>query len=365
MKLTIDIRMYRASGIGTYLRQLLPIIIEEKKDWTFFLLGDTKSFSDEKIIKNDNVRLIVCRAPIYSFAEQYELIKKIPVESDLYFSPHYIAPYFYRGKMVATIHDIFHISDQNQDKTWLKNSYARIMLKRVLNNAKIIMTDSEFTRQEMIKYNLPSIEKVRVVYIGLGIEREKFSDDKLGGPGKYLLYVGNVKPHKNLRRLIDAYKTLIEQNRINIPLKIVGESENFITGMPELREEILNSKWSSLINFTGWVDHETLIDYYRHATALVHPSLYEGFGLPPLEAMACGVPAIVSRAASLPEICGEAVLYCNPFDISDIADKISQIISERELRENLVKRGYQQIKKYNWKTTAESLYTIFEEAVNL
>jgi len=362
MRITIDIRMFRSSGIGTYLRQLLPVLIEMKEGWSFNLLGNIEVMAKEKFTESENVRLIDCRSPIYSIAEQKEVIKKIPSDTDIFFSPHYNVPYFYNSRMVVTIHDIFHVSDQNKDKTWLKSLYAKTMLKAAMKKSKIIMTDSEFTKSEMIKYNLPGVNKVRVVYLGVGSCDQSVDSTK---EGEFLLYVGNVKPHKNLRRLIDAYKLLIEQKKINIPLKIVGESENFITGMPELKNEILNSEWSKLIGFTGWIDQDVLIDNYRKATVLVHPSLYEGFGLPPLEAMACGVPSVVSNAASLPEICGSAVLYCNPIDISDIADKIYQVVSNEELRIDLIQRGNQHIKKYNWNTTTKNVCSVFEEAINL
>jgi len=357
--ITVDARMVRASGIGSYLRHLLPLLISARPDYTWHLLGDKNNLCKEPWADLDNVRLIDCSSRVYSIAEQFTLLRNIP-RCDLYFSPHYVIPLFYRGTMLVTIHDIFHLADENADKTPVRSAYARTMISSAMRKARVVMTDSRFTRDEMSKYALPHTDKTRVVYLGVDLPQKPAVDTD----GKYLLYVGNVKPHKNIRRMIDAYKLLHENNKIDIPLRIVGEARNFITGIPGLRGEISDSRWKEWITFTGWISDDELVNCYRRAAALILPSLYEGFGLPPLEAMTQGCPCMVSRAGSLPEICGDAVLYCDPYDINDIADNTHRILVDIELRRKLIENGYEQARKYDWRQTAETVLSIMGEILN-
>jgi glycosyltransferase involved in cell wall biosynthesis len=363
-RITIDMRMLGASGIGTYLRNLIPLVTSMGSDITYYLLGDTEGLDRMEGLNGEHIHCIDCRTSIYSVSEQLSLVRKIP-RCDVYFSPHYNVPLLYRGKLVTTIHDIFHLADENNRKTRMRTVYARGMLSAALRKSKIVMTDSQFTLNEMRKYKLPGLDKVRVIHLGFGLENTGCHSSRKPPGNGYLLYVGNVKPHKNLRRLVDAYKLLHDENRINVPLKIVGEAERFITGMPELKEEIASSPWGRWIEFTGWIDDGMLKDCYRQATALVQPSLYEGFGLPPLEAMACGCPCVVSNAASLPEVCGDAALYCNPYDVNDIADKIYKVINDANLRLQLIERGYERVKLFSWEKTARAFLNVIDEVSQL
>ncbi|MCP4706003.1 MAG: glycosyltransferase family 4 protein [candidate division Zixibacteria bacterium] len=361
MRLVIDARMYYASGIGTYLRNLIPIIVDQRPDIKFVIFGDKNKLQQTDWASKQNVKLIHCDVPIYSIKEQIKLPKIIP-PCDLFFSPHYNVPMFYSGKMICTIHDIFHLSDENKQRTIPQYLYARLLLRSALKKSEIVMTDSAFSLNEMGKYGLPCLEKVRVVYLGFG--RDKTNTEKQSCQDKkHILYVGNVKPHKNLKRLIDAFKLLHQQKKINIPLRIVGEEKKFITGMPELRKDITESSWSKWIKFTGWVDDDELKIQYENAAVLVLPSLYEGFGLPPLEAMACGCPCVVSKAASLPEICGNAAIYCDPLKTDDIANKISTVLENSNLQLELISNGYERVKLFNWEKTAKIFLFNVEKAV--
>jgi len=361
MRLVIDARMYYASGIGTYLRNLIPVVVKKQPDFQFIIIGDKTKLAETDWAGSKNVELIDCTIPIYSIKEQLKLPGLIP-PNGLFFSPHYNIPVFYSGPKITTIHDIFHLSNENKQRTFSQYFYARAMLRLAMKKSKIVMTDSEFTLSEMKKYGLPCLEKVRVVYLGFGGQLDSYEPGN-SKKGDYLLYVGNVKPHKNLRRLIDAYKSLINANKINLPLRIVGEAEKFITGMPELKQEISKSSWSEKITFTGWIDDNELKAQYDNAAALILPSLYEGFGLPPLEAMASGCPSVVSTTGSLPEICGDASLYCDPYDVNDIAAKIVEVLENELLRRELIVKGYERLKLFNWNNTAEKFVSIVHEAV--
>ena len=362
MRLSIDCRMWNSGGIGTYLRNLVPELITLLPNYKLFLLGNNQNLKTLEI-ENKNVEIIECNSPIYSILEQYELFRKIP-KCDIFFSPQYNIPLLYRGIQVTTIHDIFHIADENKDQSFIKNIYAKTMLSVAMRKSKIVFSDSNYTLSEMKKYNLPCLEKVKIIYLSHNLENNKFIKNNIEKKNSHILFVGNIKPHKNLRRLVEAYKILNTKYKISLQLIIVGDSENFISGIPGFKEEITNSYWNKMVKFTGKISDEELIEYYQNATLLVLPSLYEGFGLPPLEAMACGCPVVVSNAASLTEICDDAALYCDPYNIEDIAKKMNEIIVDSELRDRLIEKGFKQVKKFNWRKTATTFVETLEEVLN-
>lgn len=361
--LTIDTRMLFLSGIGTCLKNLLPEIILSLSDCKIILLCDIEKIKGYEWAERENVKLINCSSDIYTLSEQLELLRKIPRDTDLFWSPHFNIPLFYKGLQVTTIHDIFHISEENADKTFFKNVYARTMLKAALSKSRIVFTDSQFTLSEMKKYNLSHLEKVKIIYYGSPLEGKRIQNKTEEQNGKHILFVGNVKPHKNIRRLVAAYKILREKYGVSLPLLIAGEYKNFRTGIPGFEEEINKSTLRKSIKFTGKISDDELYELYREASVLVLPSLYEGFGLPPLEAMSFGCPVVVSKAASLPEVCGEAALYIDPLNIEDIADKINQVLTDGLLRKALINKGFARLKKYSWKKAADEYIQQFRSII--
>ncbi|MFK5953154.1 MAG: glycosyltransferase family 1 protein, partial [Desulfobacterium sp.] len=173
----------------------------------------------------------------------------------------------------------------------------------------------------------------------------------------YFLFVGNVKPHKNLTRLLEAFELL--PSNISQELIIVGKKEGFITHDSMVEKKAVSMK--QRVHFTGYVDNELLHQYFVHADALIFPSLYEGFGLPPLEAMACGCPVLVSNAASLPEVCGDAAIYFDPYSIKDMADKIKHLLSDKALQDKMRIKGLERAKKFTWKKSALETAKTIEE----
>lgn len=356
-EITVDIRMFHSSGIGTYISNLLPLVIQLLPDIKFNLLCDVAKIKNYDWTNKSSVNLINCNSPIYSIAEQFDLIRKTPKSTDLFWSPHYNIPVLYRGKLIVTVHDLFHIADENDNQSIIKKLYAKSMLSKALRKSQIVFTVSNFTLSEMKKYKLPALEKVKVIHNGASYKNTVKTGDNMG---QYILFVGNVKPHKNIKRLVAAYKILHTRHKIILPLVIVGETEKFITGLPGFRDEIYDSSWGKWIKFTGRVSADELIATYRKAAILVLPSLYEGFGLPPLEAMACGCPVVVSQAASLPEVCGDAALYCDPLNVDDIASKIHEVLSDNTLRKTLITRGYDRVNKFDWNVTAQKYVEYIE-----
>ena len=178
---------------------------------------------------------------------------------------------------------------------------------------------------------------------------------RYGLPANYFLFVGNAKPNKNIRRMLEAYAVFRENSSEEIALAIVGKKDGLLTGVEGLDNLMDSLGLGSSVCFTGFVADEDLPILYSAARAFVFPSLYEGFGLPPLEAMACGCPVIASDAASMPEVCGEAALYVNPYDIQDMAATLQNLASSAQLADRLVNDGFRRVKNFSWDMAAASI----------
>ncbi len=353
----VDCRMALSSGVGTYIRNIIPLI-EKKTACEFFFLGKREELSAFSWCGPE--RAVSFETPLYSPLEHlvlHGLIKKM--KPGLFWSPHYNAPLIGGVRRLTTIHDVFHISRQNVEWGGLKKSYARLLLKAAMKRSALVLTDSAFTLEEMRRYGLPCAEKARVVHLGVA------TPDKAGAgnAGSHFLFVGNVKPHKNLKRLIEAYAKARLSGCPSLPLKIVGETDRFLTGEKGLPELAASLGVKGEIEFTGRVTDSELEALYLNAIALLFPSLYEGFGLPPLEAMARSVPVLASRAASLPEVCGDAALYCDPTNVDDIASGIVTISRDEALRPKLVQKGLERARLFTWEAAAEKTAEAIGEAL--
>lgn len=350
--ITVDARMINSSGIGTVIKNILKRMIVLKPEWNFFILGNLLELRKYDFFKQNNVKLISCEAPIYSIKEQIELIKKIPKETDIMWSPHYNIPIFYKGKIVVTVHDVFHLAMPQFVKGCHKRLYAKFMFQMIKYRADKIICVSKFTASELKKYVGIDQSNIKVIYNGID---EEWFNIKIGKPihnKPYLLYVGNVKPHKNLINLVKAFDLI--KDKIPHDLIIVGKKDGFITGDNNIFK--LTEKMSDRVIFTGYIDDNLLKQYYKQADLLIFPSLYEGFGLPPLEALAIGTRVICSDIPVLKEICGDMVEYFNPLDIKSISKSIIKNIIIDIKPENI-----NLLDKYNWEKSIEKYIYIIEE----
>ena len=318
MMITIDVRWLNVSGMGTYLRNVVPGILAAFSEHHFTLIGDRDEIEEIGIPDDVNVDVVSASSRMYSISEQLEIPGKIPRNTRLYFAPHYNIPLRYKGVMLVMVYDLFHLAMPQLVGGLHKRLYARYMFHEVRRRANAILTISRFTKGELIR--LTGKDRQPVYPIHLGVDETWFNINRKVNPHKnpYFLYVGNIKPHKNLGTLIRAFNSLVED--FPYDLVLVGKREGFITG--DSATILRAGEQSGRVHFTDHVDDGVLKQYMAHAEALVFPSLYEGFGLPPLEAMAAGCPVIASSAASIPEICGDAALYCDPHSSEDIAGKI-------------------------------------------
>ncbi len=354
--ITVDARMWSVSGIGTYLRNLLPRLVARDSAHQYHLLGDLQELGEERWAPRPHPRLVECRSPIYSLREQLELWRRTPRDTALFWSPHYNVPVLHRGRLLVTIHDVFHLAMPQYVSRRHQRLYAQMMFGLVRRKGVAILCDSQFTAHELVRLTQVERRKIRVVH--LGVHETWFAEP---GPRPYarpyFVFVGNVKPHKNLAALIRAFGSLVE--RIPHDLVVVGRREGFITGDP--RVERLAAALGERVHFTGLLTDAEVHAHVAHAEALLLPSLYEGFGLPALEAMACGCPVIVSHTASLPEVCGEAALYCDPLEAGNIADKMRLLLREDTLREELIEKGRERARRFQWDRCAQETGEVLEE----
>lgn len=252
------------------------------------------------------------------------------------------------NNQIITIHDVSH----ERHPEWFAKSYWRYygyMMPRVARKAHAIITVSEYSKKEINDvFGIPK-DKLFVVNCSIPAYHLNESENKPNIKEKYILSVSSFDPRKNFRRLIEAFNNIEDKT---IKLYIIGmQFQAFNT--PDL-QDLQNEN----IVMPGYVDDDRLNELYRNALFSVYPSLYEGFGIPPLESMVCGCPVIASKIDAIEEICEDAVLYIDPYNTNDITDKINLLALNIDLRNDLKARGYQQIKKYSWEKSARKVIEI-------
>ncbi len=357
--IVLDVRMLNHSGIGTYLRNLIPRLVRRLDDFTFHLLGDTRTMLHIGWDSFPNVAMTEFSSKIYSLAEQPAAVLKSPRGADLFWSPHFNFPVFFPGKLLVTVHDVFHLAMPQFVKGVHKRLYAKGIFFALKERADRVICVSRFTADELVRLTGMDQDRTTVIYNGV---EESWFQVPVGNrphPRPYVVYVGNVKPHKNLARLMDAF--ILVKNRMPHDLLIIGEREGFITTDRESR--IRAADLTERIIFTGRLGDDELKRFVAHADALILPSLYEGFGLPPVEAMACGTPAVVSGVAALPEVCGDAALYLDPLDPENIAETILKVIQDAETQERLQARGKAKAAIYSWDSACEQTAKVIEQLI--
>jgi glycosyltransferase involved in cell wall biosynthesis len=352
MKLVIDIRLINASGIGTYLKNILPGILH-----TFdqvVVLGNRQEIN--KFHWSKKVKIIEFNAKIYSLNEQILYPIVVP-KCDVFWAPHFNLPLLpiRAKKVVATIHDVNHLAGVSPI-SMVKKKYANLLFQNAVNKANLIFTVSEFSKRELLKYTKVNHEKIKVVYCG--VDQSFFQNQKndrgLKLPENYILYVGNVKPHKNLIILLKAYCLLSNELRAKYQLVIIGKKEGFITQDKQIDDYIKSNNLENQITFTGYVDDLDLPKIYQEAALFVFPSLYEGFGLPILEALAARTLVISSNAGSLPEIGGEAIVYFDPINHTELAHKMTENLENEIDKLFLNAQREIQLEKFTWEKAIEN-----------
>jgi glycosyltransferase involved in cell wall biosynthesis len=271
---------------------------------------------------------------------------------DLFFSPGYNSPLFCPSPFIFTIHDLSHIYCAENSSPMIRLYYATVA-KRACHRAAAVLTVSEFTRSQILAWSGVSPEKV--INVSCGVDPAyRPEGNQYAFPFSYALCVSNRKPHKNEFRLVTAFA----RSRVpDLHLVFTGEPS------PGIMECVEEQHVSNRVHFTGIVPEAELPSLYRGATALVFPSLYEGFGLPILESMACGTPVITSNVTALPEVAGDAALLVDPASVEQIADAIEQIVSDTSLRSCLRQKGLARASHFSWRRTIDRVNEVLTSAM--
>ncbi|MFA7001807.1 MAG: glycosyltransferase family 1 protein [Candidatus Omnitrophota bacterium] len=284
--------------------------------------------------------------------------------------PHYNIPLVRPAgmKLVTTIHDLIHWIYRKQFFSPLQGFYAGQMLRRSVRDSDQILTVSEQTRRDLVTHFRADPEKISVIPEGVGA-RFTQGDRRGAGermksryaiPGDYFLYVGLLKPHKNVLWLFDLFKRLRGEGKIRSSLVLVGRKNERYPAGYERYSEIESGH--GIIYHSG-VDSNDLVELYRGALALVHPSLYEGFGLTLLEAMACGTPVAAFRAASIPEVCADAACLVSPGSEEEMTRALERLENEPSLREELSRKGLLRAGQFRWEETAAKTIRVYEKVL--
>jgi glycosyltransferase involved in cell wall biosynthesis len=287
---------------------------------------------------------------------------------DLFHAPHYVLPPLTPCRSVVTIHDCIHLRFPQYLPNRLAYLYARGSLWMATHRAARVLTVSETSKRDILRYFRVPEKKIDVIYNAID-ERlgEAPSDEELSLVREryqlydpFVLYAGNIKPHKNLERLIDAFHSLRKGELENVKLLIIGDE---ISKYATLRRAVHRLKLHKHVRFLGFVPDKTLASLYRLASVFVFPSLYEGFGLPPLEAMAAGTPVITSNVSSLPEVVGDAAVLIDPYDPDAISEAIQRVLQDPVLRSELRAQGLARLGQFSWDRSVRRVREIYDEVL--
>ncbi|QNI31572.1 glycosyltransferase family 4 protein [Alloacidobacterium dinghuense] len=331
------------SGIGRYLQGLLPALVPRLNAKRIIALGRGTDLGAEAWAKDSRVDVRTFEYPIFGAAEQLPSATSIYREAEALWVPQYNIPLFYRGKLVVTLHDLCHLALPETLRTHVQRWYSRRLLTAVANRADVLLCVSQFTAKEVERFLNVTPDRILVTYPPIADNWARASDVKEAHtPKPYLLFVGNQKKNKNLVGLIGAFRQVM--HRIPHHLVLVGKRDGFLNFDTEI--DFSDVQLHGRVLFVGQVSEQELRMYYRGADALIFPSLYEGFGFPLVEAMLHGCPIACSNASSLPEVAGDAALYFNPVEISDMAKAIYAVVTDIGLRAILIQNGYARVRRF-------------------
>ena len=374
MRIAIDARMWglRHAGIGRYVENLVTNLIKLDKKNDYTLLVRKEDFDNIKISlpagrqEMSNVKLVIAEARHYSVKEQIILPPLLNKEKfDLVHFPHFNVPVLYRGKYIVTIHDLLWHETKGHDVTTLsgpaynlKYLGYKFVFARAVKRAQNILVPSHWV-QNKLKTIYPDIPEDKIIVIYEGASNIQYPISNIQFPIKkpYLIYVGSAYPHKNLKVLLDTM-----QNLKDMKLVIACSRDVF---WEKLKTMVSEYKLEDRVLLPGFVPDNEFANLYKNALAFVFPSFCEGFGLPGIEAMASGCPVIASDRGSLPEIYGDAALYFNPVDASELKNKILTLQRDNKLRSELINKGLQQVKKYSWEKMAKETLEVYESRNSL
>ncbi len=373
MKVAIDIRRLRDFGVGTYIRNVVRTLSRLDQETQYFLIGPPEG-RDTIGPLPANFRGIPLRADDVSLQgwTQFRAILR-RLHCDLVHIPHlYWLPRGLPCPYVVTVHDVLEYLERTRGESLLQLTVHFNLTRRVVRSAARLLAVSEFTRSELeTLFRLPA-DRTEVVHNAID---ERFLRGHASQAEKqmiaeryqvnypFLLYAGRISPQKNVVRIIEAFSVLKgelakEGKFEDLKLIIIGDD---LSGHPDLRRTVVRGGVHNDVRFLGFVPIDVLRIFYDAAKIFVFPSLYEGFGLPPLEAMAHGTPVVTSNTSSLPEVVGDAAVLVNPDNVFEITRALRRVLLDQSLREKMKERGYEQARRFSWETSVRRILEVYRE----
>lgn len=364
MHIGLDVRKYFDFGIGTYIQNLM-LQFDNDNSLRYTVIAEPGSI--ETIRHRHRAEVIGNSSGKYSLGELFSVSRQINnAKVDLFHSPHYTQPYNLKCKSVVTVHDLIHLRFPEYFSL-AQRTYARLMIRHACTASDLVIVDSDFTKSELLDQFSIKPEKIRTVHLGVGGKFFAEKDDrsvqqfraKHNITKPYILYTGNAKPHKNIGVLIRAFAQM--RNAKEYVLVFSGEGTANVPELIRLAEE---TGCRNAIIDVGRLPEDDLVNAYQDARCVVLPSLYEGFGLPVVEAMAARTPVIGARAASIPEVMGDGGLLFDPSSPDDLTDKLQRVLDDDTLRASLVAKGTERVKQFSWEVCAAQTLRLYREVLS-
>jgi glycosyltransferase involved in cell wall biosynthesis len=376
VKIAIDIRRMTEFGVGTYIRNVVRTLGRLDHENQFVLIGSPAKVEEIGALPPNfqTVPLLAHERSVQGYREFRTALQR--QRCDLVHIPNlFSVPRLLPCPFVMTVHDMLEHMSGTREQSGFRRSLYFQMTKRVLAGAARIFAVSNFTRNEIEKlFEIPS-DRVEVVYNAID---ERFLHGHASAADRdliarryqvtypFLLYAGRISPHKNVVRMIEAFsalKTELEKDQAYPDLKLIIIGDD-LSGNPDLRRTVVRSGVQNDVRFLGFIPIEVLRIFYDQAKIFIFPSLYEGFGLPPLEAMVHGTPVVTSNVSSLPEVVGNAAVLVNPENVFEIMRALHRVLLDQALRDRMKERGYQQAAKFSWETSVRRILEGYGQIVH-
>jgi len=373
VKVAIDLRRITEFGVGTYTRNVIRALARLDHANQYFLIGSPEKAEEIGRLPANfkSVPLLEPDTTIKGYLECRMIVKRL--QCDLVHIPHlFWIPRNLPCPYVMTVHDVLEHMYRAHESSSVRRSLHFQLTRHVLKRAGRVLAVSQFTKNEIEKLFGISGGHIEVVYNAIDerflrghateADRQLLAERYLV-TYPFLLYAGRISPHKNLVRIIEAFsalKTELEKSGEYPDLKLIIIGDE-LSKNPDLRRTVIRSGVQNDVRFMGFVPIEMLRVFYDAAKVFVFPSLYEGFGLPPLEAMAHGTPVVTSNTSSLPEVVGNAAVLVNPENVFEIMRALHRVLIDKAVREKIRQRAYEQVRKFSWDASAQHVLQVYEE----
>jgi glycosyltransferase involved in cell wall biosynthesis len=370
MKIAIDARganWYSGTGIGTYTQQILKYLLKHDRENSYLLYWSGMNYRD--LYNNDNVTINIASKKHHKFFEEYYIPENLKNKGiDVYHVPQNGIGLSKKKSCIyiSTIHDLIpYVMPETVGKGYLKKFISQ--MPEIIQSSDTIITVSEFSKKDIMRIFDVEEDKIKVTHLAadsvfVPMDKEvvkEFLNKTYGISNDYILYLGGFSPRKNVKSILVAFSRIYKNLSKDYKVVIIGPSKDEHSYLMSLCESL---EIRDKVHFTGYVPYEHLPYFYNGCSAFVYPSLYEGFGLPPLEAMYCKVPVITSNVSSIPEVVGDGAILINPFDTEELKNAMERVLENDALSSELAERGYIRSRAFGWDITAQKTLNIYKEA---